>query len=138
MSSEEDPDHTFSQAGTYTVTLTVTDNDGASDSETNTVTVSLPQENRAPTARNDSYSTPAGQPLSVSAAEGVLANDEDLDGDALAAQSASDPAQGTVSLSDDGSFIYTPDLGATGSDSFTYEASDGTAVTQATVTITFQ
>jgi len=137
VSSEEDPDHTFSQAGTYTVTVTVTDNDGASDSESNTVTVTLPQENQAPVASDDSYTTPgAGQPLIVPAADGVLLNDNDPDGDALAAQSASDPAQGSVSLSDDGSFIYTPDPGATGPDSFTYEASDGTAATQATVMIT--
>jgi adhesin/invasin len=136
-SSAENPDHTFSEAGTYIVTLTVTDNDGASDSEANTVTVSLPEPNQAPTPQNDAYTTPgAGQPLIVPAATGVLANDTDPDGDALAAQNPSLPSQGSVALLGDGSFVYTPNPGATGSDSFTYDASDGFATTQATVTIT--
>jgi VCBS repeat-containing protein len=69
-------------------------------------------------------------------APGVLANDSDPDNDALSAQNVSDPAQGSVSLNSDGAFTYTPDAGATGTDSFTYEASDGSLTTQATVTIT--
>jgi PKD repeat protein len=136
-SSAENPDHTFSEASTYTVTLTVTDNDGGTDSEANTVTVSLPEPNQAPTPQNDTYTTPGlGQPLIVPAVEGVLVNDTDPDDDALAAQNPSAPSQGSVALLDDGSFVYTPNPGATGSDSFTYDASDGFAATQATVTIT--
>jgi adhesin/invasin len=92
--------------------------------------------NQAPVAGNDAYTTPgAGEALSVPA-PGVLANDTDPDSPALSAQNASDPPQGSVSLNSDGAFIYTPDLGATGSDSFTYEASDGSLTSTATVTIT--
>jgi hypothetical protein len=92
--------------------------------------------NQAPVAGNDAYSTPgAGQALSVPA-PGVLANDTDTDSPVLSAQNASDPPQGSVSLNSDGAFTYTPDLGAIGNDSFTYEASDGSLTSQATVTIT--
>lgn len=38
-SSEQNPSHTYSAAGTYSVTLTVTDNDGATDSSTQSVVV---------------------------------------------------------------------------------------------------
>ena len=46
------------------------------------------------------------------------------------------PASGTVALNPDGSFTYTPAANFNGIDSFTYTASDGTAVSNvATVTI---
>ena len=93
--------------------------------------------NQAPTAGNDGpYDTPgAGQGLTVPA-PGVLSNDTDPDGpQPLVARNASAPAQGSVALNSDGSFTYTPTLGATGTDSFTYEAYDGALATTATVTI---
>jgi VCBS repeat-containing protein len=74
--------------------------------------------------------------LTVDAPQGVLNNDSDPDGTPLSAQNASDPPQGSVQLNADGSFTYTPDLGAVGDDSFTYEASDGTLTSTGTVTIT--
>ena len=46
-------------------------------------------------------------------------------------------ANGTVTLAADGSFTYTPAANFNGTDSFTYTASDGTAVSSvATVTMT--
>jgi hypothetical protein len=91
--------------------------------------------NTSPVAVPDEYTTPGGGlPLTVPA-PGVLANDTDADGDALSAQNASDPPQGSVSLNSTGEFTYTPDPLATGTDSFTYEASDGSSTTPATVTI---
>jgi VCBS repeat-containing protein len=137
-SGEQSPTVIFSTEGSRTVTLEVTDNQGATDTETQQVTVTLPTPvNQAPIAGNDAYTTPgAGQGLTVPA-PGVLSNDTDPDGpQPLVAQNAGTPSQGSVSLNPDGSFTYTPTLGATGTDSFTYEAFDGADATQATVTIT--
>src|SRR5206468_2553181 len=71
-------------------------------------------------------------------APGVLANDTDVDGDPLTAILVNGPAHGTLNLSSDGSFTYTPALNYNGPDSFTYKANDGQAdsPTTATVSIT--
>ncbi|MEO1470814.1 MAG: cadherin-like domain-containing protein, partial [Pseudomonadota bacterium] len=76
--------------------------------------------------------------LSVAAGLGVLANDSDVDGDALTAVLGTDVTDGTLTLNADGSFDYTPDADFNGSDSFTYTVSDGQGGTStpATVTIT--
>lgn len=94
------------------------------------------QLNNPPTAVNDSFSTAQDTQLTVPA-PGVLENDSDLDGDSLTAVLVSDPAHGNLTLYDDGSFIYTPDPSFTGSDNFTYNASDGDLESNtATVTLT--
>ena len=70
------------------------------------------------------------------AAAGVLANDWGQDGDSLSSSLISDVSNGTLTLNADGSFTYTPDTRFIGTDSFTYEATDGTLVgNAATVTI---
>jgi hypothetical protein len=70
---------------------------------------------------------------------GVLTNDTDLDGDPLTAVQTSPASHGTALLNDDGSFTYTPELGFSGLDSFTYRAADGTGLSNvATVTIAVQ
>lgn len=91
--------------------------------------------NRPPTAAADSYATPADQTLSV-AAPGVLLNDTDLDDDALTAVLVDDVSQGTLNLSANGSFSYSPTAGFEGTDTFTYQANDSAALSSpATVTI---
>ena len=89
-----------------------------------------------PVAVNDSYSTDQGTPLTV-AAPGVLSNDTDPQGKALTAQLVSGPDKGTLTLNTDGSFTYTPVANYVGSDSFTYQANDGSQTSgTANVTIT--
>jgi len=67
----------------------------------------------------------------------VLSNDTDAELDPLTAVLDSGPSHGTVTLSPNGGFTYTPTAGYTGPDSFTYRASDGVATSAlATVTIT--
>ena len=101
------------------------------------VTIGDVYENHAPSAAGDAYGLEEDGVLTVIAASGVLDNDEDLDGDLLAASLVSLPVHGTVILEDDGSLIYTPNPNFRGTDHFTYQASDGIdSSSVATVTIT--
>jgi VCBS repeat-containing protein len=93
--------------------------------------------NTAPVANADSYTTDVDLTLIVDALTGVLANDYDADGDALTAQLVISPVNGSLSFQADGSFEYTPDVGYTGDDHFTYRAFDGLVTSApAMVTIT--
>jgi MYXO-CTERM domain-containing protein len=92
--------------------------------------------NAGPTASSDSYSVAEDSTLSV-AAPGVLDNDSDPEGDALSVtQVVSDVSSGTLTLDTDGAFTYVPNPDFHGSDSFTYEITDGTTTDSATATIT--
>jgi len=96
----------------------------------------VPPANQAPFASNDAWSMAAGTTLAV-AAPGVLGNDGDADGDALATSLVDGPASGSLALNGDGSFNYTPNTGFSGIDSFTYRAHDGALYSgSATVSIT--
>ena len=91
---------------------------------------------QAPVAINDTYSTNQNSAV-TSIAPGVLSNDSDPEGGTLTAQLVTGTSHGTLTLNANGSFTYTPTTGYTGSDSFTYRASDGTLnSSSATVTIT--
>ncbi|MDX1745146.1 MAG: cadherin-like domain-containing protein, partial [Halobacteriales archaeon] len=91
--------------------------------------------NSAPVALNDSFSTNEDTTLNV-AAPGVLGNDSDADGDALTASLNTGVSNGSLTLNSDGSFTYMPHPDFNGTDSFTYDVSDGVLVDTATVTIT--
>ena len=92
--------------------------------------------NHAPVASDDSYTTAEGTQLTVSAAEGLLANDTDPDSDALSVGHTAGPAHGTMTVDSAGSFAYTPPVGFSGADFFTYEATDGRETRSALVNIT--
>ncbi len=89
-----------------------------------------------PIPQDDQYVVDENSVLTVPAATGVLSNDQDPDGDDVTASHISGPAQGSLSLGDDGSFTYTPDTDFSGTDSFVYSASDGSFSTNAIATIT--
>ncbi len=73
----------------------------------------------------------------VVAAAGVLTNDLDVTGDPLTAINFTDPAHGILTANSDGSFTYQPDADFAGNDSFTYQATDGGAISQeVTVSLT--
>ncbi len=87
-----------------------------------------------PLAVNDQFVVPEDSPLQI-AAPGVLLND--LGNSALSAGVATPPQHGELKLAADGSFHYQPAVDFFGEDSFTYQASDGKAVSSpATVKIT--
>jgi len=108
--------------------------DGTAHSGTATVTIIV---NDAPVAADDAYEVDEDGTLTVATDDGVLANDDDPDGDEMTAILVGGPAHGTLVLDDEGSFVYTPNADFYGTDSFTYRASDGYATSEvATVTIT--
>jgi VCBS repeat-containing protein len=114
--------------------FTYHNNDGFLDSNEATVTLTIESVNDAPIAADDSYLTPMNTPLSI-AAPGLLANDEDVDGQTLTAGMDGKPAHGALLLNADGSFTYTPNPSFTGIDTFTYTADDGDITDTATVTL---
>jgi VCBS repeat-containing protein len=94
----------------------------------------------APLVVNDAYQLDEDKTLTVSLAQGVLANDQ-AGGDGaptggLVATKVSDPANGTLTLNADGSFSYTPNANFNGTDSFTYSITDADGTTRiGTVTL---
>ena len=89
-----------------------------------------------PTAVDDSYLTLEDVTLTV-AAPGVLKNDTDVNSSGLTASSLTNPTSGTLDVFlSDGSFTYTPKANFFGTDSFTYQITDGNGGTNtATVRI---
>jgi VCBS repeat-containing protein len=130
--------------GTGTFSATLNTNGNQTITATDTVTASITGTSgtiavaidHPPVANNDSFTAHKNLALMVPA-PGVLANDTDADGDALTAVLVSDPAHGSLALSSNGSFTYTPAAGYTGPDSFTYQANDGIVLSNvATVSLT--
>jgi hypothetical protein len=74
-------------------------------------------------AHNDAYVLTQDHPLSVAASDSVLLNDDN----ATTATLMTGPAHGTLQLSADGSFGYTPAAGFAGIDSFSYHASNNSS-----------
>jgi VCBS repeat-containing protein len=123
------PDADFS--GTDTFTYRVFDGEFE---DTATVTITVEAVNDNPVAADDAYATAEDTALVVTL-PGVLANDTDVDGDALSVSSFGQGAHGTVSVNPEGSFTYTPDLDFHGTDTFEYTVSDGEETDTALVTI---
>src|SRR5207247_3221049 len=105
--------------------------DDTLDTDLTTVTIVVTAVNDAPVANNDSFAAVEDTTLNV-AAPGVQANDSDVDGDALNVALLTSPANGTLTLNANGSFSYRPNLNFNGSDSFTYQVSDGQLTAVAT------
>jgi uncharacterized delta-60 repeat protein len=106
-------------------------------SDTVNVSLTVKPVNHAPAAGDDSYQYQFLSPLSVSAAQGVLQNDTDIDGDTRHAVLVTPPTAGNLTLNDDGSFIFNYPDGLNQALSFTYKVTDGTLTSQpATVTLT--
>ena len=118
------PDSGFSGDDTLNVTLT---NPTTSTSATGAVTISLAANAGAvspPALVDMSFMAVEGTALSEAAAQGVLK----VEGSAAAALTAAvvaEPSHGSLTMNADGSFVYTPDAGYTGDDSFTFDATAG-------------
>jgi Ca2+-binding RTX toxin-like protein len=85
--------------------------------------------NIAPVAANDTATTTVNTAVTIN----VLANDSDADGGSPSLNSVTNPTNGTVAINNNGTpsnltddFVtYTPNTGFSGTDSFTYQISDG-------------
>lgn len=91
---------------------------------TDPATVTITVTNATPVAADDSYVATTAVTLTVPA-PGVLANDDDADGDALTASLVSGGGNGSLSLNANGGFTFTSGGSFTGTRTFTYQASDG-------------
>jgi VCBS repeat-containing protein len=118
-------------------------NDGSADSNTATVTITVTPEKDNPLAVDDFYQTNQDTQLLVSAADGVLKNDIDVDLNNRTVALSTNVTHGVLTLYVDGSFTYMPNLGFYGNDTFIYKLVTYPALTvsdgwtdEATVTIT--
>ena len=114
------PSDNFSGADSFTYRAS----DGDQFSDPASVAITVRAVNDAPLAQIDTYFGFLNQPLVVATSFGVLANDQDVDGPAVSAVLVDAPLHGTLNLNANGSFTYTPATGFTGTDSFTYKATD--------------
>ncbi|MEP0984745.1 Ig-like domain-containing protein [Ekhidna sp.] len=119
-------DYTHDGSESSSDTFTYKVNDGAVDGDTVQVTLTINEVNDAPNAEADSYSFDKGSDNSISAINGVLANDSDPEDDVLMAILIDGVSNGSLTLNTDGSFNYTHDDSETTTDSFSYKATDGT------------
>ncbi|MBF0613745.1 MAG: tandem-95 repeat protein [Magnetococcales bacterium] len=109
-------------------------NDGRIDSNTATITVNITNPNDAPTAANSTLTTSQNRD-----ATGQLSA-SDADQDPLTYTIVTQGTKGVATLTNTtGSYRYTPNTGASGTDSFTFKAHDGRLDSNiATVTVTIQ
>jgi len=129
------PDLDFN--GTDAFTYEISDGNGGMAQATVMITVN--NVNQAPLLGGTSFTV--DEDMNLTPALGVddlLSNAVDPDGDPVTINTApvSGPSNGSLVLNSDGTFTYIPDADFNGTDSFTYEVSDGNGgVTQALVTI---
>jgi hypothetical protein len=105
-------------------------NDGKVDSNIAAVSITIAPVNDAPIAASQTVSATAGIPAAIQLGAA------DIDGDALTFTLVSNPAMGTLS-GNPPDLTYTPDATASGSDSFTFRANDG-SLNSNTATVTIQ
>ncbi len=104
-----------------TDTFTYNASDGTNTSTAATVTITVNPVNDAPVASNDRFAVVTNAPTVLN----VLANDTDVENNALTVSQVSQPAQGTVTISNGGANVtYTPNAAFRGQDSFTYTVCD--------------
>ena len=90
--------------------------------------------NDAPVATDDNMETDEGAAI-IFAADYLLANDIDLEGDSLVAEIAQAPVNGSLEVDADGNWVYTPEEGFFGTDEFSYHATDGSDSDMAIVSV---
>lgn len=119
--------------GTFSLTYQACDFPGSC--ETATVTITVNAVNDAPTAGNDTFNTNEDQAVSGT----VASNDSDIDGGTLTHSVVNNVNSGTLVLSSNGSFTYTPAANYFGTQTASYQVCDaGGLCASATLTINIQ
>ncbi len=114
-------DITFSIQGNYFLRLQVTDDLGCLSEISTKIIEVVSVSNLAPIAVDDSYETFEETAISGN----LLDNDSDPDGDEISTTSSlTTSGNGQIVIGTDGSFTYTPNVGFSGIESFTYEVCD--------------
>jgi RHS repeat-associated protein len=122
-------------AGVDSFTYFVADRAGAASAP---VIVSIDVIPAGPLAVDDEYTTTRDNPLTV-LPPGVLANDRDAHSTGPLTAKLDRPAtRGVVDLNTDGSFVYTPDPGFVGTDTFHYVATNVEGLVSAPAFVTIQ
>ncbi|QEF96415.1 Cadherin domain protein [Stieleria maiorica] len=116
-------DHDGSNTTSDSFDFTVDDGVGTTTSSTFNWTVTA--SNAAPVATGESFTVNIGETLTVGVSS-VIFNDSDVDGDSLAIVLVAAPTNGSFTLDPGGNFTYTPNPGFFGQDSFLYQVTDGT------------
>ncbi len=75
---------------------------------------------------DDAYTVVENRTFKVKAVGGILANDSDADGDEMTVMVTVQPGSGRLVMKKDGGFMYRPDRGFVGEDTFSYTVHDGT------------
>ncbi|MFP5401427.1 MAG: retention module-containing protein, partial [Gammaproteobacteria bacterium] len=119
--------------GTDSFSFTVIDDRG--NENTYTVTIEVTPANDPQVAADDAVT--AGEDATLTGTVSLIANDSDVDGDALSAVAGTfTTAQGgTIVIAADGSYTYTPPADFTGTDTVEYTVTDGTLSDTGTLTI---
>ncbi len=118
------PDAGYS--GPATFTYTISDGKGGcgnASSDSATVCLTIPKDNTAPVAVNDSVTGQEDHAFVITMAT-LLANDSDANGDKLTITSVQAAVHGAVAIVN-GQVVFTPDANYNGPASFTYTISDG-------------
>ncbi|MEM7476835.1 MAG: Ig-like domain-containing protein [Planctomycetota bacterium] len=113
-----DPDFYGTDAFTYRIS------DGAKQSDLVVVELSIEPVADAPIAVGESLAAMEDEALSIASVD-LLANDTDVDSESLEITLEQMPEHGTLTVQDDGGFVYAPVADFHGTDSFTYRVSDG-------------
>ena len=132
---------TFTPAANFngTVSFGWNGSDGTDYASTNAnVNLTFAAVNDDPTAQGDTVTTTIYKPVVIDAAT-LLANDTDIDGDALSITGVGNATNGTVILNSDGTITFSPNNGFIGTATFDYTVQDayGSSST-ATVNVTVE
>lgn len=121
------PNNGFSGVATFSYTIS----DGTATATALVSVTVLPAANVPPVARADAASTNSGVPVIIA----VLGNDTDANGDTLSITGVTtNPLLGTATTNGT-TVTYTPNLGTSGVQPFTYTVSDGQATATGNVTV---